>query len=85
MQYAFDEFDTFTGPKKQYRMLKAIFTFFSQAERALESGIPVSRLRGLPVIESFARMGTASPEEEDPLFEGIARDTDAIRDLKEVL
>jgi len=85
MQYAFDEFDTFTSPKKQYRMLKAIFTFFSQAERALETGIPVSRLRGLPVIELLARMGTASPGEEDSLFEGIARDTDAIRDLKEVL
>ena len=83
MQYAFDEFDTFTGPKKQYRMLKAIFTFFAHAERALEAGIPVSRLRGLPLIESFARMGSASLDEEEPLFEGIARDTEAMRNLRE--
>ena len=53
MQYAFDEFDTFTGPKNQYRMLKAIFTFFSQAECAYETCRSVSRVRLFPLIEAF--------------------------------
>ena len=83
MQYAFDEFDTYTGPRKQYRMLKAIFTFFERAEQALDAGVPVSRLRTLPLIEIFARMGSSSHEEEDTLFATIARDTDSIRNLGE--
>ncbi|HOJ97529.1 MAG TPA: V-type ATP synthase subunit A [Methanospirillum sp.] len=83
MQYAFDEYDTFTGPKKQYRMLQAIFTFFAQAEHLLDTGVTVSRLRSLPLIELFARMGSASPEEEDVLFDSITRETEAMRHLKE--
>lgn len=82
MQYAFDEYDTFTGPEKQYRMLKAIFKFFEQAEHAIDTGIQVSELRGLPLIESFARMGTSSPEEEETLFNSIERNSETIRNMR---
>lgn len=83
MQYAFDEYDTYTDVKKQYRMLKAIFAFFERSEHALDGGIVVSKLRTLPIIQLFSRMGPSSPDEEDVLFETITRDTDAIRNLKE--
>lgn len=82
MQYAFDEFDTYTGPKKQYRMLKSIFSFFERAERALDSGVTVSNIRTLSLIELFARMGSSSPEEEDELFQAIARDMESMKNLK---
>ena len=82
MQYAFDEFDTFTGPKKQFRMIQAIFSFFDRGELALNAGVTVQQLRSLPVIERFARMGSSSPEEENPLFEEIEKDIMSISSLK---
>lgn len=82
MQYAFDEFDTYTGPKKQYRMLQAIFSFFNRAEIALEMGVSVSQLRTLPIIERFARMGSSSPDEEESLFLEIETDIRAVREMK---
>ncbi|NLV26816.1 MAG: V-type ATP synthase subunit A [Methanomicrobiales archaeon] len=82
MQYAFDEFDTFTGPKKQYHMLTSIFSFFKRAETAIETGVTVAQLREHPIVERFARMGSASPEEEESLFEAIDKDIKSIRELK---
>ena len=63
-------------------MLKAIFKFFEQAEHAIDTGIQVSELRGLPLIESFARMGTSSPEEEETLFNSIERNSETIRNMR---
>jgi len=83
MQYAFDPHDTYTGPRKQYRMLQAVFAFFAEAEHAINRGISIQHLRSLPLIESFARMGSVSTEEEEALFERIIRDIEGVRTLKE--
>lgn len=79
MQYAFDEHDTYTSAQKQYRMLKAIFSFFEMSEKALVSGMQVSDLMHHPVLERFARMGSASPAEEEELFTAINEDLRSIK------
>lgn len=79
MQYAFDEHDTYTSAQKQYRMLKAIFSFFEMSEKALVSGMQVSDLMHHPVLERFARMGSASPTEEEELFTAINEDLRSIK------
>jgi V/A-type H+-transporting ATPase subunit A len=40
MQYAFHEVDTFASPMKQYKMLKAVMTYYFQAQNAIARGVP---------------------------------------------
>jgi V/A-type H+-transporting ATPase subunit A len=63
MQYAFHETDTFASPKKQYKILKAVLTYYSQSLTAIERGVAfrdtiipdlkqeVSRAKYLPETE----------------------------------
>ncbi len=54
-QNAFHEVDTYTSFAKQYRMLKVIRLFHSQAEEALQRGVDFKELTSLPVREEIAR------------------------------
>jgi len=55
-QNAFHEVDTYTSIKKQYIMLKNIIHFYEESLLAIEKGVSVSELSGLPVLERIARM-----------------------------
>jgi len=55
-QNAFHEVDTYTSIKKQYIMLKNIIHFYEESLQAIEKGVTVSELSGLPVLERIARM-----------------------------
>lgn len=55
-QSAFDPVDTYCPPEKQLRMLQLILEFYHLAAEAIKSGIPVSRVKGLPVVERIAQL-----------------------------
>ncbi len=61
-QNAYDPVDTWTSPRKQFLMLKAIVFFHQKAETAVKEGLSVSRIRQLPVYHQLLRMKTTYPE-----------------------
>ncbi len=67
-QFAFHPVDTYTSPGKQYRMLTLLFRFFRAAEEAVEKGMTVAKIRGLPMISTFYRLGAAAPADEEAMF-----------------
>ena len=54
-QNAFDEVDTYTSPEKQYRMLRLILQFGERGRAALDAGVNLSQVLGLPVRERIGR------------------------------
>jgi V/A-type H+-transporting ATPase subunit A len=54
-QNAFDEVDTYTSIKKQYRILKLIILFHKNALKALKSDITIEKLNSLPVKAKIVR------------------------------
>jgi len=63
--------DTYTSMQKQFRILKLIIDFYTEAREALEAGAEVDRIGGLPVLDEIAR-AKYIPEEESERFEAIA-------------
>jgi V/A-type H+-transporting ATPase subunit A len=54
-QNAFDDVDTYTSMKKQYKMLSLILTFGRLAQKALEDGAEFSQVLALPARERIGR------------------------------
>lgn len=54
-QNAFHEIDTYASLSKQYKMLKLILKFRSEAERALDAGVYLDKILNLPVRDKIAR------------------------------
>ncbi|MDD3931479.1 MAG: V-type ATP synthase subunit A, partial [Eubacteriales bacterium] len=67
-QDSFDEIDTYTSLKKQYRMLSSIMSFFYQGTQAIERNAPYRDLIRLPVRDDISRLKLI-PEDE---FEAYA-------------
>ena len=55
-QNAFDEIDTYTSLKKQYKMLKLIMFFHHKGMEAVEAGIELANIISLPVKEKIGRL-----------------------------
>jgi V/A-type H+-transporting ATPase subunit A len=62
-QSAFDPVDTYCPPRKQLGMLKIILDFYVVASEALKSGVPLSKIKSLPVVGEIAQMKRL-PEQE---------------------
>ncbi len=56
-QNAFHDVDTYCPADKQYLMLKLILKFHALITRAVESGVPMDKIRKLSVKEDLAYMG----------------------------
>lgn len=76
MQYAFHPFDTYSSPEKQYRMVNMIFRYFDLATRAVKQGIPVERIRTMPLLSYLARMGRTPAEQDEQMFFDIEKAMD---------
>jgi len=74
IQNAFHPVDTFCPPRKQYRMLQLLMRFLERARAAVRSGVPLSRIRTLPVRQRLARMGTVPEDEWRDLFRVIEQE-----------
>jgi V/A-type H+-transporting ATPase subunit A len=54
-QNAYDDIDAYCSPEKQVKMLKMFVTYYDEALKALRTGVPLSRIRGMQVISKMLR------------------------------
>jgi V/A-type H+-transporting ATPase subunit A len=73
-QDSFDEIDTYTSLKKQYRMLSSIMSFFYQGTQALERNAPYRDLIRLPVRDDISRLKLIPEDEFEAYADQIDRD-----------
>lgn len=73
-QNAFHEVDTYTSPKKQYMMLKAILTNFEKNLEALDRDASFKALLDLPVRERIGRLKYVPESDVEREFASILQD-----------
>jgi V/A-type H+-transporting ATPase subunit A len=76
-QSAYHDVDTFTSFKKDYLMLKAILEFHDQEIKAVESGVPLSRILSLKVRDRIGRMKEIPENVAEQDLTQIVKDIDA--------
>ncbi len=76
-QNALDDVDSYTTPERQDVMLRAILHFHQRASRLVGMGVPIDRLRSLPVVDSLLRMRSTIPNEAVDRILQIEREIDA--------
>jgi V/A-type H+-transporting ATPase subunit A len=62
-QSAFDPVDTYCPPRKQLGMLRIILEFYHAASEAIKSGVPVSKIKSLPLVVEISHL-KRMPEQE---------------------
>ena len=83
-QNAYHEVDTYSSPKKQYLLLKAILSFYDKSLIALQEDAPFSKLVRLPVREKIGRLKYVPEDDVQAQFDAILRElNDQIRTLTE--
>ncbi len=83
-QNAFHETDTYTSPKKQFMMLKAIMTNYEKNLEALEKDASFRALLALPVRERIGRLKYVPEDEAEAEYNAIMKDmTEQITALTE--
>lgn len=81
-QNGFHEVDTFSSIEKQYKMLSAILKFKSQAEIALEAGVYLEKILGLPIRDKIARLKYI-PEKDINKIDDVVKDLEI--DIKNLI
>jgi V/A-type H+-transporting ATPase subunit A len=74
-QNAFDEKDTYTHPRLQFRLLAVILHYYQAAGRALAEGGSLDEILGLPVREDIAR-GKLIDEKDEAKFDAMIKAVD---------
>lgn len=81
-QIAFHEVDTYTSLNKQFKMLKAIITWYNSACKALANNVAYNKIMQMEVIEKIGRMKYIKEEDFDKeavlVFEEINKEFDAL-------
>jgi len=54
-QNAFNDIDTYSSPKKQYLLLKAMIDFYNSSKEVIEKKIPEAKIEDLPIIGEINR------------------------------
>lgn len=72
-QNAFHEVDTFCSLEKQYKLLKLILEFYNQGKEALQKGVYLKEIEGLPIRERITR-AKFIPEDELDQMDRIEQD-----------
>ncbi len=70
-QFAYHPVDRFCPMMKAYWMLKAVLDFYHRALAALETGVPLEQVTGLPVIAQIARMKELPVDEAEGAIKSI--------------
>ena len=81
-QNAFDEVDTYCSLKKQYALLKLVYTFYSEGMKAIEGNADAEALFDLPIREDIAR-AKYIPETELNLIEELTEKL--VEDIRELV
>ena len=83
-QNAFHEVDTYTSPKKQFMMLKAIMTNYEKNLEALDRDASFRELLALPVRERIGRLKYVAEDQAEAEYTAIMKDmTEQITALTE--
>ncbi len=80
-QNAFDPVDTYCSLKKQYLMMKAIITFYREGMKALERGVPISKIKTHPLKARIARMKLIPEENLEEIEKLIKEIEESMRKL----
>ena len=73
-QNAFDPVDAHSSPEKQIKMAKALKVIHQMWEKAfIQKGIPVSVLKGQPVITEFIRTKYEIKNEQAQMYDKIIK------------
>jgi V/A-type H+-transporting ATPase subunit A len=70
-QSAFDEIDTYCSLQKQYMMLNAIMHMSKLQSEALEKGVTMTMLQGVPSREKISRMKEAKEDTVKKYYEEL--------------
>ena len=68
-QNAFHDVDTYSSPKKQFRMMCLILAFYDKANAALMDGASIEKLVALSVRERIGRYKYVTEEKLDPEYD----------------
>ncbi|MBI2649638.1 MAG: V-type ATP synthase subunit A [Thaumarchaeota archaeon] len=63
-QNAYDDIDAYCSPTKQVKMLRMFITYHEEALKALQSGVPLSKMRAMSVISKMLRCKFAIKSED---------------------
>ncbi|MEF8792455.1 V-type ATP synthase subunit A [Thiohalorhabdus sp.] len=75
-QSAFDEVDRYTSPARQAAMMQTLDRFLDRAQKAVQAGVPVDRVKNLSLMRRLRRMGLEIGEEELGRFDELTRQVD---------
>ena len=70
-QSAYDPIDTYTSPKRQVLLLKLFVEFYERAEEALRRGVPLDKIKTMPVIQKLLRAKFEIPEDQLDKLEAL--------------
>ncbi|HTT26708.1 MAG TPA: V-type ATP synthase subunit A [Thermoplasmata archaeon] len=70
-QSAYDDVDTYTSIRKQYRMLKSILNFADREQEIIAKGVTVAQMSKLPVRQKLSRMKWIPEADLQGSFDGL--------------
>ena len=73
-QNAFHPVDSYCPPEKTVLMLDVILTFYRESRAALSKGVPLEKIRSLPVKTRIARMKEVPPDRFRETYESILKE-----------
>ncbi len=73
-QSAYDDIDTYTSIKKQYRMLRTILRFGDQEQEAVQKGATLAQIAKLPIRSQVSRMKWTKEADLDTTFNQLELD-----------
>jgi V/A-type H+/Na+-transporting ATPase subunit A len=76
-QSAYDDVDTYTSIKKQYRMLRTILRFGDQELDAVQKGVTLAQIAKLPIRAQVSRMKWIKEADLDSTFDKLELDISA--------
>jgi V/A-type H+-transporting ATPase subunit A len=82
-QHAYHEIDSYCSKEKQFLMLKIIWRFYQEVNKAIESGVGAGRIAAVQVKDEIARMKYTPnpdfPQKYEGLVQSIEREFEALR------
>ena len=70
-QSAYDPIDTYTSPKRQVLLLRLFVEFYEHAEEALRRGVPLDKIKTMPIIQKLLRAKFEIPEDQLDKLEAL--------------
>jgi len=82
-QHAYHEIDSYCSKEKQFLMLKVIWRFYQEVNKAIQSGVGAGRIAAVKVKDEIARMKYTPnpdfPKKYEGLVQSIEREFEALR------